>query len=81
MEMGLPVIRVDFNNADASGRVRLTTVAARADIAALTEPLSEGMRLQLVDDELSAVGTAAFNSDEDLWTAVVDWDEVAASAG
>lgn len=74
--MTVPVIRVDFNNADVSGRVRLNTVAALADLEALDEPLSEGLQVRLVDDELSVLGTAVFSSDEQVWAAVVDWKMV-----
>lgn len=69
-------IRVDFQNADAQGRVRLITRAAQADIAQLDSPLSEGMVLWLVDGELAAEGKAPFSQDEGIWTAVVNWDEV-----
>jgi hypothetical protein len=78
MQAQLPAIRVDFNNADSSGRVRLNTVAALADLQALAQPLTEGAQVRLVDDELSVVGAATFSTAEDVWTAIVDWDEVAA---
>lgn len=75
-----PTLRVDFQNADAEGRVRLNTVGALDDIAALGKPLFEGHTLRLVDGELHAHGVAAFSHSESIWTAVVDWKEVSASA-
>ncbi|HET6909680.1 MAG TPA: hypothetical protein VFH54_10110 [Mycobacteriales bacterium] len=72
--MQAPVIHVDFNNADASGRVRLNTVAALADIETLEEPLSDGMRVRLIDDDLSTIGTAMFSPADQMWLAAVDWE-------
>ena len=69
-------IRVDFQNADASGRVRLNTVGALEDLSAKSIDLEPGLRLRLLDGELSADGEAAWNAEEGLWVAAVDWDEV-----
>jgi hypothetical protein len=80
MKEGLPMIRVDFQNADSQGRVRLNTAGALADIATMPTPLAEGSELLLIDAELRAKGIARFSESEDLWTAVVDWDEVRESA-
>ena len=70
------VIHVDFQNADSDGRVRLNTRAAIRDIEALTQPLTEGPQLELIDGELTASGTATMSPTEGIWTAVIDWDAV-----
>lgn len=67
------VLRVDFNNADARGRVRLNTVGALEDIAALP-PLHDGMPVLLVDDEMTAYATLEYGHDECVWTAHVRTD-------
>jgi hypothetical protein len=69
----------DFNNADRLGRVRLITAGTLADLAALKLDLCEGMRVALDDhDELAAEGTVRWSSDEEIWVAEVDWDQIQA---
>jgi hypothetical protein len=72
----IPTVRVDFQNADEAGRVRLNTAAAIADIQSQQLELESGRELLLVDAELSAKGRAVFSDDERIWVAKVDWDEV-----
>jgi len=69
-------IRVDFQNADPSGRVRLNTAGAVADLDGRRVVLEPGLRLSLQDGELSAEGEVAWNPEEGLWVAVVDWGDV-----
>ena len=71
-----PTIRVDFQNADAAGRVRLNTRTAQSDMAQLSVAVENGMALRLVDDDLEADGTAFYSDEEGIWTAVVDWAEL-----
>jgi hypothetical protein len=72
----IPVVRVDFQNSDALGRVRLNTAGAHADIVEHGIGLELGQRLRLVDGELSADGDVVWSDEEQLWVATVDWDEV-----
>jgi hypothetical protein len=72
----IPRVRVDFQNADEAGRVRLNTAAAVADIQRQQLELESGYELLLVDAELSAQGRAVFSDDEGIWVAEVGWDEV-----
>jgi hypothetical protein len=71
-----PVLRVDFQNADPDGRVRLNTVGTLIDVERQSIELQPGLRLALVDAELSAAGQVAWSEDEKLWVAEVDWNEV-----
>lgn len=77
----MPVINVDFQNADAEGRVRLNTIGAVDDIARLRALLEEGLVVKLVDGELGAAGRITFSETESIWVAVVDWNEVKPHAG
>ena len=71
-----PVVSVDFQNADHDGRVRLNTVGTLIDIERQSLELQPGLRLLLVDAELSAAGQVAWSEEEKLWVAEVDWNEV-----
>ena len=75
-EPSLPVVRVDFQNADARGNVRLNTAATVEDLTRHQIELRPGLELRLFDGELSAVGRVDFNSDERVWVAEVSWQEV-----
>jgi hypothetical protein len=77
----IPVVRVDFQNADTLGRVRLNTAGARADIVEQGIGLEPGQRLCLVDGDLSANGDMVWSDNEQLWVASVDWDEVIPRSG
>jgi hypothetical protein len=72
----VPTVRVDFQNADTHGRVRLNTAGAKTDIDAQSIDLRPGLRLSLVDAELTATGDVMWSDDEQLWVAGVDWDKV-----
>jgi hypothetical protein len=71
-----PVVRVDFQNADPVGRVRLNTEGALMDIERQAIGLQPGLELLLLDAELSAAGQVAWSEDERLWVAEVDWNEI-----
>jgi hypothetical protein len=73
---GTPTLRVDFQNADAQGRVRFNTTGAEADIAEQGIELRTGLRVRLLDAELAASGEVTWSDDEQLWVAAVDWDDV-----
>jgi hypothetical protein len=74
----LPTVPVDFQNADERGRVRLNTEAALMAIAPLN--LAENRVVMLVDGELSAEGRVEFSDEEQMLVAVVDWEDVLATA-
>lgn len=73
----LPRVFVDFNNTDKEHRVRLTTVGTRADLERLQITLVEDLILILDDGEgLVIRGIVQFSEAENIWVAVVDWDEL-----
>jgi hypothetical protein len=69
-------VRVDFQNADSNGRVRLNTAGTLEDVRRHDISLEDGLELRLVDAELEADGRVVFSDDENIWVAEVDWDEV-----
>ena len=83
--MNDPRIFVDFQNADAEGRLRLTCDGTRRDIEELGVTLQDGLILRLYsddadgngnDDRLFAEGTAHFSKAEELWIAHIDWKAI-----
>jgi len=71
-----PKIRVDFQNADRKGRVRLNTKGSIEDINNQKIHLKTGTEVFLYDEELSVNGTIAFSIEENLWVATIDWNEL-----
>lgn len=69
-------IRVDFQNADGKGRVRLNTRGALKDIERLALTLRNGMHLLLSDGELEIDGVAAYSEEEQIWVSIVDWNKL-----
>jgi hypothetical protein len=73
----LPKIFVDFNNNDVFGRIRLNTTGTFEDLERLHIKLEEGLVLLLDDnDSLSARGVVQFSEAENIWVAVINWDEL-----
>ncbi len=72
----LPKVFVDFNNSDRLGRVRLNTVGTVQDLSQLGIVLSEGAAIILRSFELEAEGTVTYSSEEGVWVAKIDWDEI-----
>ena len=68
-----PALRVDFQNADVDGRVRLTTQGTLEDVSRLPDGLTEGLEVVLVDAELSTTGVVAWSPSEGIWVAVPNW--------
>lgn len=68
-------ILADFNNADASGRVRLNTQGSLKDIGKLSDSFKEDMYVLLDDDEeLAIFGKVKYSGEENIWVAEVDWN-------
>jgi len=83
--MDLPLIYADFQNADPSGRVRLTCVGTAEDLNRQQVVLREGLELELYTDdgdaagnrvELRLTGKVQYSSEDNCWVAVVDWDSI-----
>lgn len=83
--MTLPKIYVDFQNADAQGRLRLNCIGTIKDLARLQLELREGLALTLYSEdadptgqprELQADGLVTFSVEEKVWTATIDWNAI-----
>ena len=75
--MDIEVIFVDFNNADEKGRVRLSTNGSLNDIKNKNIELVEGKKVLLDDsEELKTLGTLYFSNEENIWVAVINWDDI-----
>jgi hypothetical protein len=80
-----PLVYVDFQNADAQGRVRLNCVGTVNDLSSNQVQLSEGLKLNLYTDDadehgnairLSVEGAVTFSPEEAFWVAVIDWEKI-----
>lgn len=70
-------IFADFNNADAKGRVRLSTFGSTEDITKLNIKMQQGMEVWLNDNEgLKVRGIIEFSDEENIWVAAIDWNEL-----
>lgn len=74
--MNKPLIYADFNNADASGSLRLNCAGTQEDLARIGLKLQDGMQLIVYDDELEAEAHVHYSSEEQLWLARIDWTKV-----
>ena len=74
--MNGPRIYADFQNADAEGRLRLNCRGTLADLNRQQISLAEGLQVTLYSEDVEAEGEVTYSPDEQLWTAVIDWDAV-----
>jgi hypothetical protein len=75
--MALPPVFADFNNADARGRLRLSTVGSLESLARSGLKLTDGLAIRVHDDdELEADGVATFSTEEGIWVATIDWNAI-----
>lgn len=75
--MSKPILFADFNNADVKGRLRLNCAGTTRDLAEQKLNLEPGLRVILYDgDELEADGEVQFSADENIWVAVIEWNQV-----
>ena len=73
----IPKLFADFNNADQHGRIRLNTSGTFADIKKLNLELKEGMQAFLDDeDSLTTFGHIKYSNEEQIWVAVINWNEI-----
>jgi hypothetical protein len=73
----LPIITVDFNNADSEGRLRLSIAGALADIKRMNLQLQNGLEVILNDNEgLETIGIIQYSDTEKIWVAKIDWDKI-----
>jgi hypothetical protein len=74
--MTCPRVYADFHNADPQGRVRLNARGTLDDLARQQVALSDGLRLTLYSEDAEADAEVCYSNDENLWTAVIDWDAI-----
>ena len=66
----------DFHNADVQGRVRLSCVGTIADLKRQGTVLRDGQSLIIYSEELEVEGIVHYSEEENLWTAVIDWNTI-----
>ncbi|WP_199245148.1 hypothetical protein [[Phormidium] sp. ETS-05] len=69
-------IFVDFHNADQQGRLRLNCVGTIADLSRQSVRLQPGQIITLYSEELEADGVVQYSEEENLWVAVIDWQQI-----
>ncbi|WP_414624931.1 hypothetical protein [Calothrix sp. CCY 0018] len=66
----------DFHNADTEGRLRLNCTGTIEDLARQKIRLSDGLQLIFYSEDLEADGVVQYSTEENVWVAVIDWDEI-----
>ena len=74
--MNKPRVFADFHNADAKGRVRLNCAGTVADLKRQKIVLQDGQSLIIYSEELEIEGVVHYSDEENLWTAVIDWNAI-----
>lgn len=74
--MSHPRIFADFHNADSQGRLRLNCVGTIEDLARQNVKLLNGQLLILYSEELEVEGVVQYSEEENLWVAVIDWNQI-----
>lgn len=69
-------IFADFHNADEQGRIRLNSVGTISDLSRHNIKLQEGQLLTLYSEDLEADGEVQYSEEENLWVAVIDWNQI-----
>ena len=66
----------DFHNADVQGRVRLNCAGTVVDLQRQGIVLRDGQPLIIYSEELEVEGIVHYSEEENLWTAVIDWNAI-----
>lgn len=66
----------DFHNADVKGRVRLNCAGTVEDLKRQEIVLQDGQSLIIYSEELEVEGVIHYSEEENLWTAVIDWNAI-----
>ncbi len=66
----------DFHNADGQGRLRLNCTGTLEDLSCQNVCLKKGQALTLYSEDLEVDGVVDYSSEENLWVAVINWDEI-----
>lgn len=67
---------VDFHNADTEGRLRLNCTGTIEDLSRQKIRLLDGLQLIFYSEDLEADGVVQYSTEENVWVAVIDWDEI-----
>ncbi|BAY81337.1 hypothetical protein NIES267_08130 [Calothrix parasitica NIES-267] len=74
--MKISRVFADFHNADTEGRLRLNCTGTIEDLSRQKIRLLDGLRLVLYSEDLEADGIIQYSNEENVWVAVIDWDEI-----
>ena len=74
--MNKPRVFADFHNADAKGRVRLNCAGTVADLKRQKIVLQDGQSFIIYSEELEVEDIVHYAEEENLWTAVIDWNAI-----
>lgn len=74
--MKKPRIYVDFHNSDTQERLRLNCTGTIEDLARQRVQLYPGQTLQLYSEDLEVEGVVTYSTEENLWVAVINWDDI-----
>lgn len=66
----------DFNNADEEGNLRLNCIGTIEDLASHKIELKDGQTLIFYGEDLEVEGIVKHSSEENIWVAVIDWDNI-----
>ena len=74
--MKKPRIYVDFHNADTQERLRLNCTGTIEDLGQHRVLLHPGQTLQLYSEDLEVEDVVTYSTEENLWVAVINWDDI-----
>lgn len=66
----------DFHNADTQGRLRLNCTGTIEDLARQKIWLQDAQKLTLYSEDLEVDGIVRYSTEENVWVAVINWDEI-----
>ena len=66
----------DFNNADEDSNLRLNSIGTMEDLARQKIELKNGKILTFYSEDLEVEGIVKHSPEENIWVAVIDWDNI-----
>jgi hypothetical protein len=66
----------DFNNADEEDRLRLNCIGTIEDLARQKIELQDSQTLTFYSEDLEVEGIVKHSPEENIWVAVIDWDNI-----
>jgi hypothetical protein len=74
--MDKPRVFADFHNADTQGRLRLNCTGTIEDLARQKIWLRDAQELILYSEDLEVDGVVRYSTEENVWVAIINWDEI-----